>query len=324
MFSIQSYYRNDIQILRDLGYAVMLSNSVVDFLAFWKYDIGFFYFYRYSAFGAFFSKLLGKKNVFTGGIDYLEPSFATTKQRIIQELFFKICNIFSDVNILVSTTDCENIKRIYNGKLPQKCRLCFHVIDFERFVYRGEKKNKIITTIAWMVNRDNVYRKGVDKTIKAFSLFVKEHPDYRLIIAGPPGEGSDEILKLISQLGIENSVEYRGAISEDEKVHLLKSSMIYSQLSIYEGFGIAAIEALASGNILVHSGRGGLKDAISQNGFIVAVDNLEEIVQTFKQVASMSVEEMDELRVQGIEYVRKYFSYESRLLNFQKIFNNMI
>lgn len=322
MFSIQSYYRNDIQILRDLGYRVFLSNSISDFLAFWKYDIGFFYFYRYSAFGAFFSKLFGKKNVFTGGIDYLEPSFATYNQYLLQKLFFKICNIFSDTNILVSTTDYENVKSIYDGKIPSKCRLSFHVVDFDRFVYRGEKKDKVITTIAWMVNRDNVYRKGVDRTIRAFSLFLKHNPDYKLIIAGPSGEGSDDILELISQLGIENSVEYRGAISEDEKVHLLKSSMIYSQLSIYEGFGIAAIEALAAGNILVHSGRGGLKDAIGNNGYIVNIDNIDEIAEVYNRLVSNMIN-IDNLRENGIRYVKNYFSYKKRLNDFQEIFENL-
>ena len=38
MFSIQSYYRNDILILKDLGYKVALSKKSFDFLLFWKYD----------------------------------------------------------------------------------------------------------------------------------------------------------------------------------------------------------------------------------------------------------------------------------------------
>ena len=77
MFSIQSYYRNDIMILRDLGYRVRLSKSCWDFVRFWRYSIAFVYFYRYGFFAALWAKLLGKKAYFTGGIDYLEPSFAT-------------------------------------------------------------------------------------------------------------------------------------------------------------------------------------------------------------------------------------------------------
>lgn len=323
MFSIQSYYRNDIQILRDLGFKVLLSNSVFDYMRFWKYDIGFFYFYRYSAVGALFSKLFRKKNVFTGGIDYLEPSFATPNQCRLQKIFFKICNVLSDANIIVSTTDYENIKKIYNGKIPRKCSISFHVIDWEKFKYTGESKQKVVTTIAWMVNRDNVYRKGVDKTIKAFSIFKKKFPEYRLIIAGPPGEGSKEVVALISQLNLEDAVEYRGTISEEEKVNLLKHSLIYSQLSIYEGFGIAAIEALAAGCILVHSGKGGLKDAVGNNGYVVNIGDENEIVEAYVKVAS-NILDLENIRNKGMKYAEDHFTYNKRFDDFRKIFDKII
>lgn len=322
MFSIQSYYRNDIQILKDLGYQVLLSNSVCNYFLFWKYDIGFFYFYRYSLLCAIIAKFFNKKTVFTGGIDYLEPSFATLKQRKIQEAFFKICNCFSNVNIIVSSTDEDNIRRIYHGRLPNKCIKSFHVIDFESFEYKGERKEKIFTTIAWMVNRDNVYRKGVDKTVKAFAEFVKLFPDYRLIIVGPSGVGSEEVLSLVSKLCIEKYVEYKGSISEEEKIQLLKKSMFYTQLSIYEGFGIAAIEALAAGNIVIHSGKGGLKDAVGNNGYIVNLFSTQDIVSTFRSVASKQGF-MAEQRIKAIQYVKNNFSYMKRLQDFQKIFNKI-
>ena len=317
MFSIQSYYRNDIQILRDLGYCVLLSNSIVDFFKFWKYDIGFYYFYRYSFFCALIAKCFGKKNYFTGGIDYLEPSFASTTQVFLQRVFFYLCNLVSDCNIIVSSTDENNIRRIYNGKLPHKCTKSFHVTNYKHFEYNGERKEDIITTIAWMVNPDNVFRKGVNKTILAFSSFIKLHPEYKLIIVGPGGKGSDIILTLIHNLGIEDKVLYLGTITEDEKATLLKKSRVYSQLSIYEGFGIASIEALAAGNIVVHSGNGGLKDAVSDYGVKVDISSIEEIVKGFEKAVNLSYNILTINN--GIKYVQDNFSYPRRLLDFKRI-----
>ena len=116
MFSIQSYYRNDIMILRDLGYRVRLSKSCWDFVRFWRYSIAFVYFYRYGFFAALWAKLLGKKAYFTGGIDYLEPSFATPFQRYVQALFFKLCNLLSDRSFIVSSMDCRNVAQLYGEK----------------------------------------------------------------------------------------------------------------------------------------------------------------------------------------------------------------
>ena len=113
MFSIQSYYRNDIMILRDLGYRVRLSKSCWDFVRFWRYSIAFVYFYRYGIIAALWAKLLGKKANITGGIDNLEPSFATPFQRYVQALFFKLCNLLSDRSFIVSSMDCRNVAQLY-------------------------------------------------------------------------------------------------------------------------------------------------------------------------------------------------------------------
>ena len=56
MFSIQSYYRNDIMILKELGYDVHLSKSCWDFLCFWRYSVAFIYFYRYGLIAAAIAK----------------------------------------------------------------------------------------------------------------------------------------------------------------------------------------------------------------------------------------------------------------------------
>lgn len=319
MFAIQSYYRNDIRILRDLGYNVKLSNSIKDFIFFWKYDIAFLYFYRYSLFSAFFAKLFRKRVYFTGGIDYLEKSFASSKQRFMQALGFKICNLMSDQSIIVSSADLRNIASLYNGRIPKNCYLSFHVVEYEKYKYSGtfNDKDNIIVTIGWMVNIDNVFRKGIDKAILVFSEFVKERSNYKMIIAGPPGEGSNYILQLIRDLNMEKHITYVGTISEEEKISLLKKSKIYMQLSIYEGFGIAAIEALAAGNNVIHSGNGGLKDALSEYGYKVDINNNKEIDNTLTNLCTNEINKS--FLQKGIEYVSENFAYSRRYSDFEKI-----
>ena len=189
MFSIQSYYRNDILILRDLGYRVRLSKSCWDFVCFWRYSVAFVYFYRYGFFAALWAKLFGKKVYFTGGIDYLEPSFATPSQRRVQALFFKFCNLLSDRSFIVSSMDCRNVAKLYGGKMPSNCTLCYHVVDFERFLYMGDtpKKEGQYLLVAWMQNIDNVFRKGIDKAVMVFKEIHERHPQARFVLAGSPG-----------------------------------------------------------------------------------------------------------------------------------------
>jgi glycosyltransferase involved in cell wall biosynthesis len=312
MFSIQSYYRNDILILKDLGYNVSLSKSFFDFLLFWKYDISFLYFYRYSLVAAIISKCFNKKIYFTGGIDALDIQVATKAQKYLQEILFRLCNYISDTSILVSQTDQNNVRKIYKGKLPANCSLSYHAINFENFEFTGDfylKKNNFVT-IAWMLTFENTQRKGVDKAIRVFSYIKKHIPDCLFYIAGPSGAGSDYILHLISELHLEESVIYLGAIEEIEKLRLLKESRFYFQLSSYEGFGIAAIEALAAGCQVIHSGRGGLQDGVSNYGYQVDIDDEQEIVDLLLDLYEKEID--IELLKKGIQHIKQNFSYKKR------------
>ena len=313
MFSIQSYYRNDIKILKDLGYTVRLSRSSWNFICFWRYSVAYIYFYRYGFFAALWAKIFRKRVFFTGGIDYLEPSFASRRQRYIQAIFFKLCNWLSDRSFIVSSMDCQNVAGLYGGKLPVNCTLSFHVVDFERFLYKGDiKRENQFLLVAWMQNLDNVFRKGIDKALVVFKNVHDKHPESRLILAGSPGEGSRYIMNMISQLGLDDgSVSYLGAISEECKVKLMLESKFYFMLSAYEGFGIAAIEALTAGCCLIHSGRGGLNDAAGRMGIKVNIDDLNEVSRVCLDLYEQPI---NKSRIaEGISFVKERFCYETRL-----------
>lgn len=324
MFSVQQFYKTDISILRELGYKVKLSNSVFDYFCFWKYDTAFIYFYRYGLFPAIISKFFFKKVYFTGGIDYLDFEYAGKKNHYIQKVFFKLCNFFSDTSIIVSNSDLKNIQLIYKRKkIPKNLEMSFHVIDFDSFRYTfNNEKKKIMTTIAWMLREENVFRKGVDKTIEVFDMLKKIDNEWKLIIIGPKGEGTKIIEKLIIDKGLEDSVLLTGSVSEAIKINYLKMSKIYLQLSIYEGFGIAAIEALAAGNIVFHSGRGGLKDGIGDFG--IKVENLSDSSQIAGLINSTlkfeSNQQYEEFINNGISYVEQNFSYNVRKEQFNFFF----
>ena len=107
LFKTQKFYQIDISILKDLGYDVLLSNRIFDSLLFWKYDILFSYFYRYSFFAALLAKCFGKKTYFTGGIDSLDSDYASAFNYKIQALFFKLCYWVADSCIIVSQSDLK-------------------------------------------------------------------------------------------------------------------------------------------------------------------------------------------------------------------------
>ena len=323
MFSIQQFYRTDIYILRELGYTVILSKSIFNYFLFWKYDIAFIYFYRYGLFPALIAKLFSKKVIFTGGIDYLDRKYAGIKSYIIQKIFINLCNLFSDKNILVSNSDLVNVRKAIKSFNPSNFPLSFHVINCEDFVYDIiTNKKKIFCTIAWMLQTENVIRKGVDKSILLFKEIYLIDPDFRMIIIGPKGEGTAYIYEIIKKEKLEEVVSFTGAIDEKSKIKILQESSIYSQLSIYEGFGIASIEALAAGNIVIHTGKGGLADAIGVNGILTSGESYQIIAKKLFNILYNNELRLKMVR-QGIDHVSKNFSYAKRYNDFENIFKSI-
>lgn len=325
LFNTQRFYQIDIDLIKNLGYEVHVTNRIADFLFFWKYDISFIYFYRKGLFPAIISKLFLKRVFFTGGIDDLNESTTTPKNYFVQKVFFKLCNLISNNSILVSTSDQDNVRKIYNGKLPKNTSLSFHTIDVEKFIIDDDvKKDFFFTSIAWMESIGNVKRKGVDKAIYLFKMLIERMGflDAKFYIIGKEGVGSDYLKKICVELGISEKVIFTGSIDESLKIDFLKRSKYYFQLSTFEGFGIAALEALSSRNIVIHSGKGGLNGSIGNNGIIVDLkkDLNYQVEDLLKQLSEFN---LDKLKTASIE-VYKNYSNIRRQRDFEIIFKNKI
>ena len=143
-FVAQEYYRTDIRILRSLGFDVHLSKNWFDFLAFWRYDIAFIYFYRFGLIPALIARLTGRRVFFTGGIDYLDPALATSKEFLVQAVFYNLCGFFSSRNIIVSDADLRNCERVRWLFPARRQMVCKHSIgDLYLSDDAGLKKEKL-------------------------------------------------------------------------------------------------------------------------------------------------------------------------------------
>jgi glycosyltransferase involved in cell wall biosynthesis len=319
LFSTQRFYAIDIMLLKKNGYNVRITNRIYSFLRFWKYDIAFIYFYRYGFFAGMIAKILAKKVFYTGGIDALEISLSSSQKYRIQKIFFKCCRLIANSCIIVSHSDMDNIKKIYKNTLPSKLSFSYHSIDIQKFNANVQNKEKIFTTIVWMGGTENVIRKGVDVAIKVFAFLAEkeEFKDYEFVIIGKLGHGTIYIEELCKKLQILDKVHFTDAISEDEKVDILKNSQFYFQLSIYEGFGLAALEALAAKNIIIHSNRGGLKDTIKDYGieYELSIDESITLPALYQNIKSFDINKLTNID----KYLNVHFSHQKRQADLYRI-----
>ena len=322
LFYTQKFYQFDASILEGIGFQVTFSNQVIDSFLFWRYDIVYAYFYRKSVLVTLFAKIFGRRVYLTGGIDDLDRTHASKRKYDIQIILFKFCYLLADKCIIVSDSDYKNIKQLYkDDKKLSKLVVSEHSIDTLPYKEQCDKKN-IMTSIVWMGTVGNVRRKGVDTAIKLFSKMCEDpcYEDYKFIIIGKKGLGTHYLEELIREYGVESKVSIVGELPEADKIAYLKESKFYFQLSEYEGFGMAALEAICALNIVIHSGKGGLNNAIyMDNGILFNIDNdFEEEYKNFiKKIKSYDV-----VKLQGcINDIMNKYDNTRRKKDLRKIIN---
>jgi glycosyltransferase involved in cell wall biosynthesis len=124
--------------------------------------------------------------------------------------------------------------------------------------------------------------------ISAFSKFLKDqttdHNKFQLVIAGKKGWLFDSIFTAVQDLGLEKQVIFTDYISEIEKWTLLKSSISLVIPSIYEGFGIPAIESQSVGTPVISSDIPSLKEVLEDTAIFIDPSNEVQLVNALIDV----------------------------------------
>lgn len=104
-------------------------------------------------------------------------------------------------------------------------------------------------------------RKNFTRLVEAFGLL---DPAVRsglvLAIGGGPGWKSADVPAAIARLGLGSSVKLLGYVDDEDRGPLLASASLFALPSLYEGFGLPVLEAMACGTPVVTSARGALAE----------------------------------------------------------------
>jgi phosphatidylinositol alpha-1,6-mannosyltransferase len=122
-----------------------------------------------------------------------------------------------------------------------------------------------------------VPHKGIDTTIRALGLLAGRYPDLRYAIVGQ-GSYQPVLRALAAELGVEDRVRFLTAIEDDALPLAYALADVYVGVSRQtardvEGFGIALLEASASGKPVVAGRSGGMPDAVRDGVTGLLVDS---------------------------------------------------
>ncbi len=168
-------------------------------------------------------------------------------------------------------------------------------------------------------------RKNLVRLIEAYA---KIEEDLQLVIVGKitgqdrEGWKFEEILDAPKKLGIEGRVKFLGFVATDELKHLLSGSLAFVLPSLWEGFGIPVLEAMASGVPVIVSNVSSLPEVVGSAGLLIdpySVDQIEQAIRTI-----VSDKKLQQTYSKAGLLQAKKFSWEKTTREVLKVFSKLV
>ena len=187
---------------------------------------------------------------------------------VLQQSKLILCNSISTVN------DLNTFYKVPKYKLfPIK-------LGFNNKKYYPIKKNR--QKFFLIIGRHNPH-KNLERVIKAF-LLAKLN-GYKLVFVGSFDKRyTPRLLKIIDKLNIKHLCVWKGWINDDEKLLLLNECQALIIASLWEGFGLPALEAMACGTPVIASEIGALPEVLDHYGYLIDPFNIQSIASAMNAV----------------------------------------
>jgi glycosyltransferase involved in cell wall biosynthesis len=265
----EQYSLQDINILKDLGYTVVIANN------FGKVPFGCDLYFSWWASGSFIplikAKISGKPIIVIAGgnesmlyrdsIDEFPAGYLSTQwykkiaTKLTLRLASKIC--------VVSNFMLEDTK-----KLGATNPIVLHnSVDTNRF--KISDFNREYVTIIFKLDENVTKLKRGEIFIRSIPEILKKFPIQKFLIIGKKANYYSKLKELCNLLGISNSIEFIGSVKNIEIIEWLQKSKVYVQISDTETFGVAIAEAMSCGTHVVVSKRGAIPEVVGQDGVYV-------------------------------------------------------
>ena len=254
-------------------------------------------------------------------------------------LFTRIPFVFTicDLNHIDIPENSTALKRLYYATvLKRACRKAKFILTISEF-----SRNRIAAWSAVPINKivnvgcgvDPVYHHDIEPYMPGYPYFLivsnrKPHKNERRIVdafavARLPremrlvftGNSTDRLKQQLSMGGISDRATFAGELTETELAAYYRGATALVFPSLYEGFGLPVVEAMACGTPVITSNRASLPEVAGNAALLIDPESVQEIADAMNRVTSDSILRAN-LRLKGIERAKK-FTWEQTVRNVQ-------
>lgn len=279
-----------------------------------------------------YSLFFGKKSELTHFFNYIIPPFVHGKKVVtIHDMVVKAYPEtvrFRTKHLLntgmkksmkradVIITDSEFSKSEIEKYFPQyshKVQVVYCGVNSDKF-YPVED-NSVIEKVKKSLDIEGEYflylgtiepRKNLERLIEAYSLLLKKDENVpRLVMAGGKGWLNSNIYQKVVELKLEKYVQFTKYIPDEDLCPLINGAMAFVFPSIYEGFGMPPLEAMACGVPVVCSKEASLPEVVGDCAVMIDAYDPQSIADGMYRIYSDKAL-ADELRVRGLQRAKEF------------------
>ncbi len=140
-------------------------------------------------------------------------------------------------------------------------------------------------------------RKNLHRLVAAFELLAASRHDLKLVLAGAPGWHYRPILERIQRSAVSDRIVLAGYLPPAELEVLIRSCGVSAYVSVYEGFGMPVLDAMAHGVPVVASDRTAMPEAAGGAALLVDPLNVGAICAALER----ALDQRDALAAAGLE-----------------------
>jgi glycosyltransferase involved in cell wall biosynthesis len=237
------------------------------------------------------------------------PKFASEAEHIITVSQFSKSDICTNFKL-----PGEKVTSIYNGVSEE-----FHPIqNAQKQVFR----KKFAAGSPYYLYLGSIHpRKNVAGLIRAFDSFKKKSSsNKKLLITGRKGWLTSEVEKAYESVSSKEEIIFTGYVPKEELPGLLGTADALCYLSLFEGFGLPIVEAMASGVPVICSNRNSMVEVANGAAACVDPQSTDSIAEAMQQI-DQDQNFVNQLISSGLER-RKSFSWDAAAIQYRDVLNH--
>jgi glycosyltransferase involved in cell wall biosynthesis len=169
--------------------------------------------------------------------------------------------------------------------------------------------------------------KNVVRMIEAFSALKTElerdqaYPDLKLIIIGDDLSGNPDLRRTVVRSGVQHDVRFLGFVPIEVLRIFYDEAKVFVFPSLYEGFGLPPLEAMAHGTPVVTSNVSSLPEVVGNAAVLVNPENVFEIMRALRRVL-MDQALRDRMKERGYQQAAR-FSWETSVRRILEVYGEI-